>query len=282
VAPPDSCEFALIHTAPQWVSKSKKHFVFGGHLGRVGNKKSTSPKLRFAEQYWEATRVKINVRDVFRSNTLRLFFWPPSGCSGPRKFNNWRVTVDDPMKNPHARAVEKDLVADAFAENGACDNEALKAAVTEVIPDISGIQMLKWCWVLQQQRVSKILEFENSLGITIMAHQDIQLLAKLAGAIINHQTESSETQWTDPHERTREIEKLGPSTQKISTLNAVDQMLMRQAATIVIDTIRENAARDAAKAAEDSETAPSEKDLAAEAFREDSAADKDRLKDVVT
>jgi len=105
---------------------------------------------------------------------------------------------------------------------------------------ISGIQILKWCWVLQQQRVSKILECENSLGITIVAHQDIQLLAKLAEVIMGHQAESSETQWKEPHEQTREIDKLGPSTQKVSKLNPCDQKLWRQAATIVTDEIREN------------------------------------------
>jgi hypothetical protein len=188
------------------------------------------------------------------------------------------------MKNPHARAAEKDLAAEAFPEDSATDKDRLKDVVTEVISDIGGLQILNLCCVMQRKRVTRLVELEQALGITVVGHKDIQLLAKLAGAIMNHHTESSETQ-KDPHERTREIEKLGPSTQKVSKLNPLDQMLMRQAATIVIDTIRKNiGALDEAKAAEneDFETAPGEKDLAAEAFPEDSATDKDLLKDVVT
>jgi hypothetical protein len=80
------------------------------------------------------------------------------------------------MKNVHARAiedsetapVEKDSAEEAFAELSSGDNKRVKAAVTEAIPDINGIQMLKECWVMQQRRVSRTLELEHSLGIRIV------------------------------------------------------------------------------------------------------------------
>jgi hypothetical protein len=62
----------------------------------------------------------------------------------------------------------------------------VKAAVNEMIPEFNGMQMLKQCWVIQQQRVGRLVEFEQSRGITVMGHKDIQLLVKIAGSVINH------------------------------------------------------------------------------------------------
>jgi hypothetical protein len=149
--------------------------------------------------------------------------------------------VDDPVENVHARAAEKDLAAEAFAEDSAGDNERLKDAVTEVISDINGIQILKFCGVMQQRRVSRLVEFEESPGITVVGHKEIQLLAKIAGAVMNHQTKSTETNWKDDaHERTpREIKKLGPLVQKLSKLDPIDRNLIRQATTMTVDMIQE-------------------------------------------
>jgi hypothetical protein len=147
------------------------------------------------------------------------------------------------IEDSDTAAAKKDLAAAAFAADSAGDKEHLKDAVTELIPDINGMQMLKFCCVMQQRRVSRLVEFEESVGITVVGHEEIQLLAKIAGAVMNHQTKSTETKWKDDaHEPTpREIEKLGPLAQKVSKLDPIDRNLIRQATAMTIDMIREKA-----------------------------------------
>jgi hypothetical protein len=110
-----------------------------------------------------------------------------------------------------------------------------------MISDVSGVQMLKLCCMLQQKRVSRLMEIEESVGITIVGHKEIQLLAKIAEAVMNHQSKSTKMKWKDDaHELTpREIEKLRPLAQKISKLDFIDRNLIRQATTMTIDMIRE-------------------------------------------
>jgi hypothetical protein len=85
------------------------------------------------------------------------------------------------------------------------------------------------------------MEIEESVGVTVVGHKEIQLLAKIAGAIMSYQTKSTKTKWKDEaHELTpREIEKLGPLAQKVSKLDFIDRNLIRQATTMTIDMIRE-------------------------------------------
>jgi hypothetical protein len=133
------------------------------------------------------------------------------------------------------------LAAEACPEDSAADKDRLKDVVTEVIRDVSGIQMLKVCCPIQQQRVSRLMKSEERAGITVVGHKEIQLLAKIAGAVMNHQSKSTKMEWKDDaRERTpREIEKLGPLAQKVSKLDPIDRNLIRQATTMTIDMIQE-------------------------------------------
>jgi hypothetical protein len=156
------------------------------------------------------------------------------------------------QKNVHARVivdsdtgpVEKDSTEEAFAEHSSGDDKRVKTAVTEAIPDINGIQMLKEFWVMQQRRVSGTLELEYGLGIRIgvTAHKDVQLLTKIAAAIMNHETKSAGTKWKAAGELTPpEVEKPGPLAQKVP-IDSIDRDLRRRAASSVIAMVRENAA----------------------------------------
>ena len=136
---------------------------------------------------------------------------------------------------------EKDLAAEACPEDSAADKDRSKAAVTEVISDISGEQMLKLCCMLQQKRGSRLMEMEESVGITAVGHREIQLLAKIAEAVMNHQSNDTKMKWKDDaHELPpREIEKLSPLAQKFSKLDFIDRNLIRQATAMMIDMILE-------------------------------------------
>ncbi len=62
------------------------------------------------------------------------------------------------------------------------------------------------------------MEIEESAGITVVGHKEIHLLAKIAGAVTNHQSKITKTKWKDDaRELTpREIAKLSPLAQKVS------------------------------------------------------------------
>jgi hypothetical protein len=97
--------------------------------------------------------------------------------------------------DPQTRAVE-DLEAKANEKSPIVEKSSTLSA--EVVAEakelskISGLDMLKDCWVIQRRRVDSLMDLEKSKGIiSLSGHKEIALLRRIAESVLKYEVKNA-------------------------------------------------------------------------------------------